>query len=61
MNKVVNMKIIRVNKTEFETEDGKIIPHFFELDNIPSVEEFQKMIEEAYKKLFPELDDEKSS
>lgn len=61
MNQSVNMKVVRVNKTEFETEDGKIIPHFFELDNIPSVEDFQKMIEEAYKKLFSESKDEKDS
>lgn len=36
-------RIIRVTRTEFEMEDGTIYPHAIELDEVPSVEEFQEM------------------
>jgi hypothetical protein len=35
------MKIIRVSKTDFELEDGRIYDHPIELDVIPSIDEFQ--------------------
>lgn len=35
-------KIISVSKTEFVTEDGTVHPILFELDEVPTVEEFQK-------------------
>lgn len=34
-------KIIRVTKSEFELEDGRVFQHPVELDDVPSVEEFQ--------------------
>ena len=34
-------KIISVTKTEFVTEDGTVYPILFELDEVPTVEEFQ--------------------
>lgn len=34
-------KVIRVTKTEFELEDGRIYQHPVELDYVPTVEEFQ--------------------
>ena len=37
------MKVIRVTKTEFELEDGRVIPHFIELDEKPTLKAFQKI------------------
>jgi len=37
------MKIIRVDKNEFETEDEQIFEHPIPLDVVPSLEEFQKI------------------
>lgn len=34
-------KVIRVTKTEWEWEDGRIHPHGMELDEVPTPEEFQ--------------------
>jgi hypothetical protein len=34
--------VIRVTKEEFELDDGRIFPHMLELDEVPSVEEFQE-------------------
>ena len=31
-------KIIRVTKTEFETDDGKVRPMMFDLDEVPTVD-----------------------
>lgn len=45
------MKVIRVTKTEFELEDGRIIPHLVDLDYAPSVEEFQGYLDEWYEKM----------
>ncbi len=33
--------IVRITKTEFETADGRVIPHPVPLDVVPTVEEFQ--------------------
>lgn len=41
-----NRKIIKVTKTEFYTEDGKSHPMIFELDEIPSIKEFQKIYDQ---------------
>lgn len=35
-------KIVRVTKTEFETADGTVRPMVFDLEETPTVEEFQK-------------------
>jgi hypothetical protein len=45
------MKVIRVTKTEFELEDGRIIPHVVDLDYAPSVEEFQGYLDGWYAKM----------
>lgn len=37
----MNRKIVRVTKTEFETADGTVRPMVIELDETPTVEEFQ--------------------
>lgn len=39
------MKITKVTKTEFETEDGQVFEHPLELDEVPTVEEFQKTLD----------------
>jgi hypothetical protein len=36
-------KIISVTKTEFVTEDGTVHPILFELDEVPTVQEFQEI------------------
>ncbi len=35
------VKVVRVTKTEFELEDGRVYQHPVELDYVPTVEEFQ--------------------
>ena len=49
MNKIKNKKytVVRVEKDEFELEDGTIHPIPFELDEVPSIEEFQKMLDNS--------------
>ena len=39
--KTMTKKIISVTKTEFVTEDGTVHPILFELEEVPTVEEFQ--------------------
>jgi hypothetical protein len=41
--------VIRVTKTEFELDDGRIFPHPVELDEVPTVEEFQKIYDKSRK------------
>lgn len=42
-----NMKVVRVDKTEYELENGDIYPHVFELDGDVTVDEFQKLLDES--------------
>lgn len=39
-------KITRITKDEFETDDGKIHPMIFDTEEIPTIEEFQKIYDE---------------
>jgi len=41
--------VVRVTKTEFELDDGRIFPHPVELDEVPSVEEFQRIYDKSRK------------
>ena len=41
--------VVRVTKTEFELDDGRIFPHPVELDEVPTVEEFQKIYDKSRK------------
>ena len=34
--------VVRVTKEEFELDDGRVYPHMVELEEAPTVEEFQK-------------------
>lgn len=42
-----NIKVVRVDKTEYELENGDIYPNVFELDEDITVEEFQKLLDES--------------
>lgn len=41
--------IVKVSETEFETDDGVVYPIPFELESVPSVEEFQKIYDEWFR------------
>lgn len=41
--------IIRVTKTEFELDDGRIFQHPVELNDVPTIEEFQKIYDRSRK------------
>lgn len=43
---IKTVKVIKVTKTEFELEDGRTYEHPVELDEVPTVEEFQKIYDE---------------
>ena len=45
MEKVKKMKVVRVDKYEFE--DGRVFEHIEPLDEIPALEEFQKVYDEC--------------
>ena len=44
------MKVVRVTKTEFELEDGRVYEHPVELDEVPSLEDFQAIYDEWVEK-----------
>lgn len=41
--------ITKVTEAEFETDGGEIFPIPFELENVPTVEEFQKIYDEWFR------------
>jgi len=41
--------VVRVTNTEFELDDGRVFPHPVELDDVPTVEEFQKIYDKSRK------------
>ena len=41
--------IVKITKTEFGTEDGVIHPIPFELEEIPSIEEFQEIYDQWFR------------
>jgi len=40
-------KVVRVTKTEFDLDSGDIYPIPFEIDKVPTVKQFQKMIDNS--------------
>lgn len=52
------MKVVRVTKTEFELEDGRVYDHPVELEEVPTVDEFQKIYDEWSDKLHDMMDDD---
>lgn len=49
MKKLNPKTIVKVSETEFETDDGEVYPIPFELENVPSVAEFQKIYDEWFR------------
>jgi hypothetical protein len=45
---MLSRKIVRVTTTEFETADGTVRPMVFELDETPTVEEFQEIYDDWF-------------
>ena len=43
---IQSMKVVRVTKTEFELEDGRVYDHPVELEAVPSLEDFQAVYDE---------------
>lgn len=41
--KIKVMQIVRVDKYEFETSDGQVFEHPIPLEEVPTLEEFQKI------------------
>lgn len=56
--KMKRMKVVRVTKDEFELSDGTIQPMVLKLDYVPTVEEFQKLLDDNAKMLGIEMEDE---
>jgi predicted acetyltransferase len=48
--KVKFMKVVRMTKTEFELEDGRVYDHPVELEDVPSLEDFQEVYDEWVRK-----------
>lgn len=44
----MNRTIVRVTTTEFETADGIVRPMVFDLDETPTVEEFQEVYDDWF-------------
>lgn len=43
---MLSRKIVKVSKTEFQTADGNVHPMVVELDETPTVEEFQAIYDQ---------------
>jgi hypothetical protein len=53
--------VTRVTKTDFELDDGRVYQYPFELDRVPTIEEFQR-IYNHWRELFEkELDGEQET
>lgn len=44
------IKVAKVSKEDFTLEDGRVFPHFSQLEVVPTVEEFQKVYDFMYAK-----------
>ena len=44
------MKVVKVTKTEFELEDGRVYEHPVELDEVPTIADFQAIYDEWVEK-----------
>ena len=55
------MKVVRLTKDEFELEDGTIQPMLFNIDPLPTLEEFQKFLDNAAEYMGIEVDDGEES
>ena len=41
--------IVKISKTEFITDDGTVHPIPFDLEEVPTIEEFQKIYDEWFR------------
>ena len=55
------MKVVRLTKDEFELEDGTIQPMMLEIDPLPTLEEFQKYLDNAAEYMGIEVEDGEES
>lgn len=55
------MKVVRLTKDEFELEDGTIQPMMLDIDPLPTLEEFQKYLDNAAEYMGIEVDDGEES
>ena len=55
------MKVVRLTKTEFELEDGTIQPMMLDIDPLPTLEEFQKYLDNAVEYMGIEVEDGEES
>ena len=51
-------KVVRVTRTEFELSDGQVFQHVVELDEVPTVEEFQEFYDHWRALIDPEYGNE---
>ena len=45
---MLSRKIVRITKTEFEMADGTVHPILFDLEDTPSLEDFQKYYDDWF-------------
>ena len=55
------MKVVRLTKDEFELEDGTIQPMMLYIDPLPTLEEFQKYLDNAAEYMGIEVEDGEES
>ena len=55
------MKVVRLTKDEFELEDGTIQPMMLDIDPLPTLEEFQKYLDNAAEYMGIEVEDGEDS
>lgn len=55
------MKVVRLTKDEFELEDGTVQPMMLDIDPLPTLEEFQKYLDNAAEYMGIEVEDGEES
>lgn len=55
------MKVVRLTKDEFELEDGTIQPMMLDIDPLPTLEDFQKYLDNAAEYMGIEVEDGEES
>ena len=55
------MKVVRLTKDEFELEDGTIQPMMLDINPLPTLEEFQKYLDNAAEYMGIEVEDGEES
>lgn len=54
------MKIMKVDKEGFELENGQFFEHPFPLDEVPSLEEFQKIYDLCHEEIEKKVEESKN-